>query len=266
MLAAGADRVSAWPRSCSPWPPCSTASATLRRALADPSPRRRGQARPGRAALRQQGRRRGARRAQGAVVGQRWAAERDLADTLESLAVEAVLADAERGGRLDARRGRAIPLRADRRCRPRPARRAVRPGIADAAARPPSSRAARGQGHAGDPGSLARPSPRPRAGASTAPRAQLPRARGDAARAADRHRHRRRSPWTSSSVTASRRACRRIYGRPVMLKSSSTRGHGRHQGPGRRRGRRRHRHSASSTRRAAHIRRLTSHAHGTTTA
>ena len=35
------------------------------------------------------------------VAGQRWAAERDLADTLESLAVQALLATAERAGRID---------------------------------------------------------------------------------------------------------------------------------------------------------------------
>jgi F-type H+-transporting ATPase subunit delta len=35
------------------------------------------------------------------VAGQRWAAERDLGDTLESLAVQALLATAERAGRID---------------------------------------------------------------------------------------------------------------------------------------------------------------------
>lgn len=35
------------------------------------------------------------------VVGQRWAAERDLGDTLESLAVQALLANAEGTGRID---------------------------------------------------------------------------------------------------------------------------------------------------------------------
>ncbi len=35
------------------------------------------------------------------VAGQRWAAERDLADTLEALAVQALLATAERAGRID---------------------------------------------------------------------------------------------------------------------------------------------------------------------
>ena len=35
------------------------------------------------------------------VAGQRWSAERDLGDTLESLAVQALLATAERAGRID---------------------------------------------------------------------------------------------------------------------------------------------------------------------
>ncbi|MBM6400639.1 F0F1 ATP synthase subunit delta [Phycicoccus sonneratiae] len=35
------------------------------------------------------------------VAGQRWAAERDLGDTLESLAVQSLLAGAESGGRID---------------------------------------------------------------------------------------------------------------------------------------------------------------------
>jgi F-type H+-transporting ATPase subunit delta len=35
------------------------------------------------------------------VAGQRWAAERDLTDTLEGLAVQALLADAEQHGRID---------------------------------------------------------------------------------------------------------------------------------------------------------------------
>jgi F-type H+-transporting ATPase subunit delta len=37
----------------------------------------------------------------GTVVAQRWAAERDLGDTLENLAVQAVLATAEQAGRID---------------------------------------------------------------------------------------------------------------------------------------------------------------------
>lgn len=37
----------------------------------------------------------------GATVAQRWAAERDLGDTLESLAVQALLAAAEQAGRID---------------------------------------------------------------------------------------------------------------------------------------------------------------------
>ena len=35
------------------------------------------------------------------MAGQRWSAERDLADTLESLAVQTLLASAEREGRID---------------------------------------------------------------------------------------------------------------------------------------------------------------------
>ncbi|MEO7070258.1 MAG: F0F1 ATP synthase subunit delta [Nostocoides sp.] len=76
-------------------------SATLRRALADPS--RDGDAKRDLAA-----------RLFGGKVGvaatsvitslaaQRWSADRDLADTVESLAVQTVLAEAERGGRSDA--------------------------------------------------------------------------------------------------------------------------------------------------------------------
>ncbi len=92
--------------------------------------------------------RRGARRAQGrrqpAVDS-----KRDLSDTLEGYAVEAVIAQAEAGPRRPGR-GRAVPLRTDRRCRPRPAT-----ALADTRHRPTTRRprrvAARGEGRPRDP-------------------------------------------------------------------------------------------------------------------
>ncbi|NLJ52854.1 MAG: F0F1 ATP synthase subunit delta [Intrasporangiaceae bacterium] len=77
------------------------ASPSLRRALADPS--REGQAKT---ALAQRifGGRVSPTTAQllGAVAGERWAEEGDLADTVESLAVQSILAKAEGEGRIDA--------------------------------------------------------------------------------------------------------------------------------------------------------------------
>lgn len=75
-------------------------SAALRRAVADPS-------RDGTAKAALADRLFGARVGAAAlkvvstIVQQRWASERDLTDTVESLAVQAVLAVAERGGRAD---------------------------------------------------------------------------------------------------------------------------------------------------------------------
>ncbi|MBT9254175.1 F0F1 ATP synthase subunit delta [Phycicoccus sp. MAQZ13P-2] len=75
-------------------------NASLRRALADPS--REGSAKAG-LARSLFGSRLGASTAElvATVAGQRWADERDLGDTLESLAVQAVLAGAESAGRID---------------------------------------------------------------------------------------------------------------------------------------------------------------------
>ena len=70
-------------------------SASLRRALADPS--REGQAKR---ALGGKGSATAASLVEESVAG-RWAAERDLTDTLESLAVQSVLASAERSGHID---------------------------------------------------------------------------------------------------------------------------------------------------------------------
>lgn len=76
-------------------------SASLRRALADPS--REGEAKRALAM-----RLFGGKVSQPAadltaeVAAQRWAAERDLSDTLEALAVQALLSTAEQGGRADA--------------------------------------------------------------------------------------------------------------------------------------------------------------------
>ena len=75
-------------------------NATLRRALADPS-------REARSKRDLVGRLFGGKVSQPAVdvlselVAQRWSTERDLSDTVESLAVETVLASAESGGRAD---------------------------------------------------------------------------------------------------------------------------------------------------------------------
>ena len=75
-------------------------NASLRRALADPS--REGDAKAG-LARSLFGGRVGAPTADlvAAVAGQRWSSERDLGDTLESLAVQALLANAEGTGRID---------------------------------------------------------------------------------------------------------------------------------------------------------------------
>ncbi|KRE61279.1 F0F1 ATP synthase subunit delta [Nostocoides sp. Soil756] len=75
-------------------------SASLRRALADPSREPEAKAALARSLF-------GGKVSDAAadlvatVVGQRWSAERDLADTLESLAVQALLANAEGTGRID---------------------------------------------------------------------------------------------------------------------------------------------------------------------
>ncbi len=76
-------------------------SATLRRALADPS--REGDAKRDLAA-RLFGGKVGvaATSVITALAAQRWSAERDLSDSVESLAVQTVLAEAERAGRIDA--------------------------------------------------------------------------------------------------------------------------------------------------------------------
>lgn len=75
-------------------------NASLRRALADPS--REGEAKAGLARSLLSGKVGGpAVELVAVVAGQRWAAERDLADTLESLAVQGLLANAEGTGRID---------------------------------------------------------------------------------------------------------------------------------------------------------------------
>ncbi|GAA4400553.1 F0F1 ATP synthase subunit delta [Fodinibacter luteus] len=75
-------------------------NASLRRALADPS---RGAADKQGLARSLFGGRVGATTTDlvGEVAGRRWSAERDLGDTLEALAVQALLATAERAGRID---------------------------------------------------------------------------------------------------------------------------------------------------------------------
>lgn len=75
-------------------------NASLRRALADPSREGTDKAGLARGLF---GSRVGATTAEllAAVAAQRWSAERDLGDTLESLAVQALLATAEREGRID---------------------------------------------------------------------------------------------------------------------------------------------------------------------
>ena len=122
------------------------------------------------------------------AAGQRWAAERDLTDTLESLAVASVVAAAEaEAGRPDG--GRPLPLRADRRRQPRPARRTDRPSGRRREQGVPRRLAARGQGQPGGGAAgatgrplAARPPVRPGAG-------RLPRGRVDPTRPARRHRH-----------------------------------------------------------------------------
>ncbi|QKE84095.1 F0F1 ATP synthase subunit delta [Arthrobacter sp. NEB 688] len=75
-------------------------NASLRRALADPS--REGEAKAG-LARSLFGSRVGPATTElvATAAGQRWSAERDLGDTLESLAVQALLAGAESAGRID---------------------------------------------------------------------------------------------------------------------------------------------------------------------
>ena len=95
-------------------------SASLRRALTDPS--RDAAARRGlvSAVCLGAGSRSRPSRSSPSWPPQRWSEERDLADAVELLAVETVVASAEAGGRLDARRGRAVPPqpRGDRQHRP----------------------------------------------------------------------------------------------------------------------------------------------------
>lgn len=75
-------------------------SATLRRALADPS--REAEAKRGLVDALFRGKVGDpAVRILGAAAGQRWAAERDLSDAIESLAVQSELAQAESQGRID---------------------------------------------------------------------------------------------------------------------------------------------------------------------
>ncbi|MBR7743722.1 F0F1 ATP synthase subunit delta [Phycicoccus sp. BSK3Z-2] len=75
-------------------------NASLRRALADPS--RDGEAKAGLARSLFGGRvGQATSDLVATVAGQRWAAERDMSDTLESLAVQALLANAEGTGRID---------------------------------------------------------------------------------------------------------------------------------------------------------------------
>ncbi|GGL41923.1 F0F1 ATP synthase subunit delta [Phycicoccus endophyticus] len=75
-------------------------SASLRRALADPS--REGEAKAGLARSLLGGKvGEAAVELVATVAGQRWAAERDLGDMLESLAVQALLAGAESAGHID---------------------------------------------------------------------------------------------------------------------------------------------------------------------
>jgi F-type H+-transporting ATPase subunit delta len=75
-------------------------TASLRRALADPS--REGADKAGLARQLFGGKVSAAAvDLVGTVVSQRWAAERDLGDTLENLAVQSVLATAEKAGRID---------------------------------------------------------------------------------------------------------------------------------------------------------------------
>ncbi len=75
-------------------------TASLRRALADPS--REGSDKAGLARTLFGGRvSEAATELVGEVAAQRWAAERDMGDVLESLAVQALLATAEKAGRID---------------------------------------------------------------------------------------------------------------------------------------------------------------------
>jgi len=76
-------------------------SAALRRALTDPS--RDARAKRGLVTQLFEGKVEGpALSVLTELVGQRWSQDRDLSDTVEDLAVEAVVAQAEQGGRLDA--------------------------------------------------------------------------------------------------------------------------------------------------------------------
>ena len=151
------------------------------------------------------------------VAGQRWSAERDLGDTLESLAVQALLAAAEREGRID--RVEDELFRFERIVAGDPGLRDTlssrnRDGAGKADAR---ARAARGQGRPGDRAARraggarpARPSPRPGPG-------ELPRAGRPAPRGAHRPRHRRRAALRAAAAPACAARSRRTTARPVTL-------------------------------------------------
>ena len=232
-------------------------NASLRRALADPSRDGVRQAGPGPFALRRQDRcdhhRPRRRRRRPALVGRA-----RPGDTLETLAVQALLAAAERERRID--RVEDELFRFERIV-------AGDPGLRDTLSSrntdgsgkaTPRARAARGQGRAGD-------HPAGRAGGA---RAARPAARPGAASPTSSSRRSvvtssprsspspRRSPSSSTPGCAAR--SRRTTARPVTPPGRrGPRGHGRHPGPGRRRGRRRHRPAPARRGPPARHRRLT---------
>ena len=154
-----------WPTTCFSVAGCSTASAALRRALADPAVGRR---RPRRACVRAAARRQARARPALDVVaaaGPRSAgrAARDLSDALERLGRRAACsAAAERGRRARRGRGRAVPVRPHRR---RPTR-----SCASALDDPSRARDAAGR-LLGRPARRARSPPRPCAWLAQAVRA-----------------------------------------------------------------------------------------------
>ena len=123
------------------------------------------------------------------VVGQRWSSERDLSDTLERYAVEAVIADAESSDSADQVEDELF--RFERIVAADPNLRTALSDSVGVGRAPHGARrlAARGSGDAADPG--ARTSGRRRAAGASLRlhRARVARDRRDAPRAADRHRH-----------------------------------------------------------------------------
>ena len=156
------------------------------------------------------------------VVRARWSVPRDLADAVELLAVEAQVAAAEKAGRLDDGRGRAVPRQPDRGRRSRAALGAVRPSGTGGEPSRPDRGPARRPGHRRDPPPgppgrrrTAWPVVRPH-GRDLRPGGRRP------APPAGRHRDRDRAPHRGAAGPARCRAARGSTGTRCTSTSSST--------------------------------------------